>query len=47
MSTGPAENPAANSHHSSQRVRLIIFRVVAALAGLFVVVAVVLMAAAP
>jgi hypothetical protein len=48
MSTGSSESPAANPPGIAHRVRVIIFRVVAALAGLFfVVVAVVLMASAP
>jgi hypothetical protein len=44
VSTGSSENPAANPPSTAHRVRVIIFRVVAALAGLFFVVAVVLMA---
>ena len=47
MSTGSSESPAANPPSTAHRVRVIIFRVVAALAGLFFVVAVVLMASAP
>jgi hypothetical protein len=47
MTTGSAENPVANPPGTAHRVRVIIFRVVAALAGLFFVVAVVLMASAP
>jgi hypothetical protein len=43
----PSESPVAKPHGTAQRVRVIIFRVVAALAGLFFVVAVVLMASAP
>src|SRR4051794_23747307 len=47
MSTGSAETPVAKPRGTAHCVRLIIFRVVAALAGLFFVVAVVLMASAP
>ena len=47
MSTGSAERPVAKPRGTAHRVRVIIFRVVAALAGLFFVVAVVLMASAP
>jgi hypothetical protein len=47
MSSGSSETPPAESHHRPHRVRVIIFRVVAVLAGLFFVVAVVLMASAP
>ena len=47
MSTGSAERPVAEPRGTVHRVRVIIFRVVAALAGLFFVVAVVLMASAP
>jgi hypothetical protein len=47
MSSGSSESPVAESHHRPHGVRVIIFRVVAALAGLFFVVAVVLMASAP
>jgi hypothetical protein len=47
MSTGSSENPAANPPGTAHRVRVIIFRLVAVLAGLFFVVAVVLMASAP
>jgi hypothetical protein len=47
MSTGSSKSPAANPPGNAHRVRVIIFRVVAALAGLFFVVAVVLMASAP
>ena len=47
MSTGSSQNPAAKPHGTAHRVRVIIFRVVAAPAGLFFVVAVVLMALAP
>lgn len=47
MSSGSSESPAANPPGTAHRVRVIIFRVVAALAGLFFVVAVVLMASAP
>ena len=47
MSTGSSESPAANPPSTAHRVRVIIFRVVAGLAGLFFVVAVVLMASAP
>jgi hypothetical protein len=47
MSTGSSKSPAANPPGIAHRVRVIIFRVVAALAGLFFVVAVVLMASAP
>ena len=47
MSTGSSENPVAKPRGTAHRVRVIIFRVVAALAGLFFVVAVVLMASAP
>jgi hypothetical protein len=47
MSSGSSETPAANTAGTAHRVRVIIFRVVAALAGLFFVVAVVLMASAP
>jgi hypothetical protein len=44
MSTGSSENPAVLPCGTAHRVRVIIFRVVATLAGLFFVVAVVLMA---
>ena len=47
MSTASSENPVAKPHGTAYRVRVIIFRVVAAPAGLFFVVAVVLMASAP
>ena len=47
MSTGSAERPVAKPRGTAHRVRVIIFRVVATLAGLFFVVAVVLMASAP
>ena len=47
VSTGSSESPAANPPSTAHRVRVIIFRVVAVLAGLFFVVAVVLMASAP
>jgi hypothetical protein len=47
MSTEPAERPVAKPRGTPHRVRVIIFRVVATLAGLFFVVAVVLMASAP
>ena len=47
MTTGSAERPVAKPRGTAHRVRVIIFRVVAALAGLFFVVAVVLMASAP
>jgi hypothetical protein len=47
MSTGSAERPVAKPRGTVRRVRVIIFRVVATLAGLFFVVAVVLMASAP
>ena len=47
MSTASSENPVAKPQGTAHRVRVIIFRVVAALAGLFFVVAVVLMASAP
>ena len=47
MSSGSSEAPAANPAGTAHRVRVIIFRMVAALAGLFFVVAVVLMASAP
>jgi len=47
MSTGSAERPIAKPRGTAHRVRVIIFRVVATLAGLFFVVAVVLMASAP
>ena len=47
MSTGSSESPVANPPSTAHRVRVIIFRVVAVLAGLFFVVAVVLMASAP
>jgi hypothetical protein len=47
MSTASSENSVAKPHGTAHRVRVIIFRVVAALAGLFFVVAVVLMASAP
>ncbi len=46
MSTGSTESPIANPLSTAHRVRAII-RVVATLAGLFFVVAVVLMASAP
>jgi hypothetical protein len=47
MSTESAEQPVAKPPGTPHRVRVIIFRVLAALAGLFFVVAVVLMASAP
>src|SRR3954466_8445352 len=47
MSTGSSKSAAANPPGNAHRVRVIIFRVVAVLAGLFFVVAVVLMASAP
>jgi hypothetical protein len=47
MSTGTSESPVANPASTAQRVRVIIFGVVAALAGLFFLVPVVLMASAP
>ena len=47
MSTGSAEVPVAKPQGTAHRVRVIIFRVVATLAGLFFVVLVVLMASAP
>src|SRR5829696_4288159 len=47
MSSGSSETPVAKSHHRPYRVRVLIFRVAAVLAGLFFVVAVVLMASAP
>jgi hypothetical protein len=47
MSTGSAERPVAKPRGTAHRVWVIIFRVVATLAGLFFVVAVVLMASAP
>jgi hypothetical protein len=47
MSSGSSETPVAESHQRPHRVQVIIFRVVAVLAGLFFVVAVVLMASAP
>lgn len=47
MSTESAERPVAKPQGTVHRVRVIIFRVVAILAGLFFVVAVVLMASAP
>jgi uncharacterized integral membrane protein len=47
MSTGSSESPIANPLTSAHRVGVIIFRVVVTLAGLFFVVAVVLMASAP
>ena len=47
MSTASSENPVAKPHGTAHHVRVIIFRVVAAPAGLFFVVAVVLMASAP
>jgi hypothetical protein len=47
VSTGSSVSPAANPPSTAHRVRVIIFRAVAALAGLFFVVAVVLMASAP
>jgi hypothetical protein len=47
MSSGSSENPAAKRAGTPHRVRVIIFRVVTVLAGLFFVVAVVLMASAP
>jgi hypothetical protein len=47
MSSGSSESPVVNPPCTAHRVRVIIFRVVAALAGLFFVVAVVLMASAP
>src|SRR4029453_17046117 len=47
MSTGSSESPIANPLSTAHRVRVIIFRGVATLAGLFFVVAVVLMASAP
>ena len=47
MSTGASQNPAAQRAGTPHRARVIIFRVVAVLAGIFFVVAVVLMASAP
>jgi hypothetical protein len=47
MSTGSAEWPVAKPRGTAHRVRVIIFRVVTTLAGLFFVVGVVLMAPAP
>jgi peptidoglycan/LPS O-acetylase OafA/YrhL len=47
MSTASSENPVAKPHGTAHRVRVIIFRVVAAPAGPFFVVAVVLMASTP
>ena len=47
MSTGSSQNPAAQRAGSPHRARVIIFRVVAVVAGMFLVVAVVLMASAP
>jgi hypothetical protein len=47
MSSGSSENPGVHPPSTAHRARVIIFRVVAALAGLFFVVAVVLMASAP
>jgi hypothetical protein len=47
MSTDPSDNAVVNPPSAAHRVRVIIFRVVATLAGLFFVVAVVLMASAP
>jgi hypothetical protein len=47
MSTGSAERPVAKPQGTAHRVRVIIFRVLATIAGLFFVVAVVLMASAP
>ena len=47
MSSGASENPGVHPPGAVHRVRVIIFRVVAALAGLFFVLAVVLMASAP
>jgi hypothetical protein len=47
MSTRSSESPATDSDRGPHRVRVIIFRVVATLAGLFFAVAVVLMASAP
>src|SRR4249919_2574565 len=47
MSTESAEQPVAKPPGTPHRVRVIIFRVLATLAGLFFVVALVLMASAP
>jgi hypothetical protein len=47
MSTRSSESPATDSDRGPHPVRVIIFRVVATVAGLFFVVAVVLMASAP
>jgi hypothetical protein len=47
MSSGASENPGVHPPGAAHRVRVIVFRVVAALAGLFFVLAVVLMASAP
>jgi hypothetical protein len=47
MSSGSLEHPDAKRAGTPHRIRIIIFRVVAVLAGLFFVVAVVLMASAP
>jgi hypothetical protein len=47
MATGSSESPVVNPPSTGHRVRVIIFRVLATLAGLFFVVAVVLMASAP
>jgi hypothetical protein len=45
MSSGSSETPVAESHRRPHCVRVIIFRVVAVLAGLFFLVTVVLMVA--
>jgi hypothetical protein len=47
MSTAYSENSVAKPNGTVHRVHVITFRVVAALAGLFFAVAVVLMASAP
>jgi hypothetical protein len=47
MATGSSQSPAASSPSIGHRIRVIIFRVLATLAGFFFVVAVVLMASAP
>ena len=46
MSTASSENPVAKPHGTAHRVHVIIFRVVAALAGLFFVVGLMLMTSA-
>src|SRR5215217_1256084 len=47
MSTGSSQDVSAHPPGTANRIRLIVFRVLGALAGLFFLLAVVLMASAP